>query len=273
MSYRLSLVLLSFCAWLPFTAVQAQAASVLNVSYQSILDLPFQPADLTLSYGENELQFGKLWRPLGWNSAEAPPLVIFIHGGCWLNAFSIDHSFALTSALAQQGFLVWSIEYRRTGDDGGGWPGTFEDVQAGIDFILAQQQQRFDPKRVFIVGHSAGGHLAILAAQKHQGAVQAIGLAAITDIKEYGAGKNSCQRAVTQFMGGTVAQKGSEYKQATPVSFQYTTLIHGSADKIVPVQQSMRKSKRKLLINDAGHFDFLHPDSAAYAALISVITP
>ena len=64
-------------------------------------------------------------------SANAP-LVILIHGGCWLNSFDVNHSRPLATALSQAGFAVWSLEYRRTGDPGGGWPGTLEDIQLAL---------------------------------------------------------------------------------------------------------------------------------------------
>ena len=60
------------------------------------------------------------------------PLVILIHGGCWLNSFDVNHSRPLATALNQEGFAVWSLEYRRTGDSGGGWPGTLEDIQLAL---------------------------------------------------------------------------------------------------------------------------------------------
>ncbi|WJG10317.1 alpha/beta hydrolase [Aliiglaciecola sp. LCG003] len=242
-----------------------------NVSYKSILELPYEDADLTLAYGNDKYQYGKLWRPLNTSDNEASPLVIFVHGGCWLNAYGIDHSFALTSALAKQGYLVWSLEYRRAGDEGGNWPGAFLDVQAGIDFILNQTQEPFDPQQVFVVGHSAGGHLATLAADKRNGSIHAIGLAAITDVAKYGAGENSCQQAVPKFMGGSFAQMPAAYDLATAKSFTHSVLLHGSADSIVPLSQSIQPTGRSVIIPDAGHFDFLHPQSTAFDTLVTTL--
>ncbi|WP_343859996.1 alpha/beta hydrolase [Aliiglaciecola litoralis] len=250
---------------------QADDAEIKNVSYSSILELSYRAADATLVYGDDKHQFGKLWRP-SVKSSGLPALVVFIHGGCWLNAFDIDHSFPLTSALSEQGFLVWSIEYRRTGDEGGGWPGSFQDIQAGIDYILNQSQETFDPNKVFVVGHSAGGHLATLAADQRNGKVTAIGLAAITDVAKYGQGKNSCQQAVPKFMGGSAKQKPDDYAQATAKSFVHSILLHGLADKIVPPSQSSQTKAQTVLIADAGHFDFLHPKSTAFAALLATLT-
>ena len=60
------------------------------------------------------------------------PLVILIHGGCWLNSFDVNHSRPLATALNHAGFAVLSLEYRRTGDPGGGWPSTLEDIQLAL---------------------------------------------------------------------------------------------------------------------------------------------
>ena len=93
-----------------------------NVSFSDVLAVPYREADLTHNYGENQFQFGQLWLPA---TTPARASLVLIHGGCWLNQFDIIHSHGLSSALADAGFAVWSLEYRRTGDEGGAWPGTF----------------------------------------------------------------------------------------------------------------------------------------------------
>lgn len=246
------------------------AQKLINVPYKDVVNLPYNDPDFTLSYGDDPLQFVKLWEPIR-KSEKAAPLVIFVHGGCWLNAFSIDHSLPMTSALAERGFLVGSIEYRRTGDEGGGWPGSLDDVLSGIHFILKQKSTTYNKNRVFVIGHSAGGHLAALAAAKLSGKVNAIGLAAITDIRQYSQGKNSCQKAVHGFMGGTLKDIPLMYDQATPSSFKYTQLIHGTADSIVPIKQSRQAMTKTVEIDGAGHFDFLHPASQAFSELVDMI--
>lgn len=85
-------------------------------------------------YGDDPLHFGELSLPAG-SPGSGHPVVINVHGGCWLSAYPIDHSRALARALAESGFAVWNIEYRRVGDSGGGWPGTFEDVADATDFL------------------------------------------------------------------------------------------------------------------------------------------
>ena len=249
---------------------QMHAQALLNVPYKTIVTLPHKPADKTLSYGDDPLQFVKMWQAHS-SDDKRNPVVIFIHGGCWLNAFSIDHSLPMTSALAQRGFSVWSVEYRRTGDEGGGWPGSFNDIQKAIDFVLKQDGHAGRDNKVFVVGHSAGGHLATLAAASRGGSITAIGLAAITDIARYSNGQNSCQKAVHGFMGGTQQTTPVSYQEATPTSFKFAHLIHGTADSIVPIAQSRQAKTTTIEIEGAGHFDFLHPSSQAFAALVKLI--
>ena len=100
-----------------------------NVTFEEVLQLPFRSSDYRIHYGEDLSQFGGLWLPEGNNKGT----VIFIHGGCWMKEYDIGHSHAFSSAMASAGYAVWSIEYRRTGDLGGGWPGTFMDVISGIN--------------------------------------------------------------------------------------------------------------------------------------------
>ena len=105
-----------------------------GVSFAAVQALDYREADHTLVYGSDPLQFGRLWLPAAVDTQPAS-LVVLIHGGCWMNAYDMAHTFALSTALAQAGYAVWSLEYRRTGDEGGGWPGSYEDVLAGIDYI------------------------------------------------------------------------------------------------------------------------------------------
>ena len=92
--------------------------SVANgVTFEDVEALPRGEPSLILQYGDDPLQFGELWlcEP---SSAAKAPLVILIHGGCWLNEFDLTHLHPLATALAESGFAVWSLEYRRVGDDG-----------------------------------------------------------------------------------------------------------------------------------------------------------
>ena len=83
-----------------------------NVRYKQVTGLDFKPATKKLDYGnmDNGLRYGLLWLPAEVEPGEKSPLVVLIHGGCWLNAYNIEHTYALSTALAQAGYAVWSIE-------------------------------------------------------------------------------------------------------------------------------------------------------------------
>ena len=100
-----------------------------EVKFKAVMDLPTNQPDSKIAYGKNELQFGYLWLP---EQKLHKNLIVLVHGGCWLNAFGVDHSFPMATALSQAGHPVWSLEYRRTGDVGGGWPGSYEDIKLAL---------------------------------------------------------------------------------------------------------------------------------------------
>lgn len=117
----------------------------------------------TAPYGPAPEQTGELYLPAG----DGPhPVVIALHGGFWRPKYSRKHLRPLCALIARRGWAVWNLEYRRVGpEQGGGWPGTFADVAAGID-ALATLDAPVDLTRVVATGHSAGGHLALWAAAR-----------------------------------------------------------------------------------------------------------
>jgi len=253
-----------------------QPAMNSNVSYTSVTELPFTRPNAKLVYGKTnpDLQYGLLWVPDNIAPGETVPLVVLIHGGCWLSQFDIQHSKALGSALAEAGYAVWSLEYRRTGDAGGGWPGSFEDIKKGLAFKSRLQDFPVDPERVVIVGHSAGGHLALLAGAEEHNVEAVVGLAAITDIVEYSRGENSCQAATIDFMGGAYETDPAAYRAANPVDKSlhvHTVLLQGDMDNIVPRAQSQVPGTATVLLEGAGHFDWIHPATPAYQLLLSTL--
>jgi acetyl esterase/lipase len=240
-----------------------------NVPYAKVSALAVKAADELVPYGPDPLQYAAVWRPTEELSTSSK-VAVLVHGGCWLNAYDIQHSYALSTALAQDGFVVWSLEYRRTGDVGGGWPGTFNDVLAGIEKLASYAPLTLN--QAVIIGHSAGGHLALLAGGKLPEVRGVIGLAAITDIVDYAQGDNSCQQVTDDFMGAMPAEAEALYKQANPVNqpmHARTLLLQGDADSIVPLQQASRLSFVPQIEVGAGHFDWIHPGSTAYQRLIT----
>src|ERR1700730_2647404 len=126
--------------------------------------LPATP--VRLAYGPEYLQFGDLYLP---PHAGPHAVIPLIHGGYWRARYDLTLMHGLAEDLARRGYAAWNIEYRRVGDEGGGWPGTFLDVARAVDYIrVLAPQYRLDARRVVPVAHSAGGHLPFcLAARPH----------------------------------------------------------------------------------------------------------
>jgi acetyl esterase/lipase len=241
-----------------------------QVSYPSVTALPFRAPDQQISYGSDPLQHGLLWLSA---TSQAKNLVVLVHGGCWLNAFGVDHTQAMATALSQAGHPVWSLEYRRSGDPGGGWPGSLNDIKLALQQLHLLAEHGINSDRVIIMGHSAGGHLALLAASELPDInwQQIIGLAAITDVSRYALGNNSCQQATNQFMAGLPHERPAAYQQANLIYRSLpdqVLLLQGDADRIVPELQSRLHAVNAEVLVGAGHFDWIHPGSPAFERLL-----
>ena len=244
-----------------------------GVSFDAVLALPVGQPAATLRYGNAPPQYGELWLPAPEPSAAGSPLVVFIHGGCWLNQYGVDHSRPLASALTAKGYAVWAIEYRRVGDPGGGWPGSFEDIRAALRLLVESHPEGVDLQRAVLSGHSAGGHLALLLAaelaadpQPALGLRGVFGLAPITDIARYAEGSGSCNRGAVQFMGDAPSERAAEYAAANPVGRQTlpgTVILLGQEDPIIPYQLP-ELGPHTLVAEPAGHFDWVHPGTPAW---------
>lgn len=256
-----------------------------QVEWADLQSRPVPAADHRMAWGKGPEQFGELRLPQG----EGPhPVAVIIHGGCWRNAFSLEHTAHLASALNDAGVATWSLEYRRLGDEGGGWPGTFRDVVAGFEY-LSRIADRFDLdlERVVAVGHSAGGHLALWLAGRHRQPARewfdngsspdlagVVALAPIANLAGYAADSGSCNRAVTELMAGGPDERPDRYALADPIRRLPVgvpvMLVHGQADPIVPADQSAAYAEKARAAGDdielvtikrAGHFDLIAPFS------------
>ena len=140
--------------------MDASSSALALMTDQDVGQLELGPAGVPVQYGQDPLQFGELSLP---DSGTAPyPVLVWVHGGVWLSAYDIRHSRPLARAFADEGYAVWNLEYRRVGNEGGGWPGTFLDLAHATDFLrqLAVSHP-LDLSRVVVGGHSAGGQLAL----------------------------------------------------------------------------------------------------------------
>ncbi|MGB3726113.1 MAG: alpha/beta hydrolase [Glaciecola sp.] len=247
-----------------------------NVPYKLIPTLFYTPALHTFQYGSHSQQFIQFWPAHGAQAEQYKPrpIAVFIHGGCWLSQFSIQHSYPFTTALSQQGFDVYSIEYRRT-NNGGEWPLALNDIHAAMTIIRGRIGHN---QSVSIIGHSAGGHLAALysASTDAPSKLNYVGLAPILDIAQYSKGENSCQSATASFMQGTLLTKPIEYEQANAVNKDLEGLLSayiftGGNDTIVPIKMATHPQALHINMAQAGHFDWIHPGSTSFAKLVATL--
>ena len=138
----------------------------LNSMASNIFDKEPPTAHARIPYGSDPLNVGDLRLPAG----DGPhPVAVVIHGGFWRAKYTLEHIGHLCAALTAEGIATWSVEYRRLGDEGGGWPNTMLDVGAATDHLREiAPQYKLDLDRVVVMGHSAGGHLAAWVASRHR---------------------------------------------------------------------------------------------------------
>lgn len=127
--------------------------------------IPFRPPTLRAAYGADSSQYGELRVPPG---AGPHPVTVLIHGGCFRAVYAKAQELGpVGDTLAAEGIATWNIEYRRLGEPGAGWPETWLDVGRAVDHLRAlAPAHRLDLSRVIVVGHSAGGHLAMFVASR-----------------------------------------------------------------------------------------------------------
>ena len=203
-------------------------------------------------------------------SSSSLGVITLIHGGCWSNAYDRNHTLPMAEALSTLGYDVWVPEYRRVGDEGGGWPGSLEDIIAAVEFVTDKTG-----RQPIVVGHSAGGHLALRAAQTGLAIDGVVGLAPITDLVSYGAESGSCQSMVARFMGDDAYSPDESYRDASvtlkaidvPVA-----VVIGKEDPIVGATQvAAFDAIQVATVNGAGHFDVIHPETDAFKAVLTAL--
>lgn len=251
----------------------------------ALAEFPEPAADHVIAYGDDPLQFGELRLPEG----DGPfPVIVFMHGGCWMSEYDIAHSRKLADAFPKEGIAVWSLEYRRIGDAGGAWPGTFDDIEAGYAF-LSQLAEQFplDPGRVIVAGHSAGGHLALWIAQRIEEQRSAdiikprgvLGLAPAPDL-EYLYEHGTCDNAAGLLMGGSPEEFPDRYAYGSvanriPQSIRQIAVVGKYDETWRPVGVRYAKAAAEqgapIEVIDApesGHFEMIDPDSTTWPLVL-----
>jgi len=279
----------------------ASAASIVHadpVERDTFAALERPKPAAVLQYGPGSSQAVDVFLPSG----QGPhPVAIFIHGGCWrdLPAAGREQLRPIAAELAKQGIAVWSIGYRRADENGGGYPGTFQDVATAIDQLRSQAAPyNLDASRTVVVGHSAGGHLALWASVRDRlpadsplrdtdafvpGAV--ITLAGVADLKAFG-------RFVPLLRGPGIIERlvperasRDPYADISPAQLPAppgrVVMVSGILDRLVPpyvaddYARLMRRAHSKAVtlidIPGAGHFDLVTPGTPAWKEIAARI--
>ena len=234
-----------------------------------VLDLAGREPDELLRYGDAPEQVAELHRGSGRG------LVLFVHGGFWRSRWDRRHARPLAAALADAGWSVLLLEYRRVGDPGGGWPGTFDDVLAAIAALppLLPAEER---PRTVLVGHSAGGHLALWSQAAHPSPhVDAVvSLAGVADLRAAST-EQLGDGAVGELLGPDGSLDDLDPAQL-PAPTMPTVLLHGDLDDEVPVEHSRRyvaahPSARLVELPGADHYAPIDPRTPAFTTLLAVL--
>lgn len=257
----------------------ANSASTQQTSEQRYKARALQsgPPTLTTRYGADDLRSGQLRLPKG----SGPfPVAVIIHGGCWSADFeTVAGTQAVAEALTARGIATWNIGYRRMGDAGAGWPGTFEDIAAGADYLtVLAKSHPLDLSQVSIIGHSAGAHLAAWAASrakldaKWAPKIKPVSLVIIDGPAALapfvGIDAAVCGRPViVPMMGGTPDEKAAEYKAASPAAHlplgMRQLLVQGQFTPFMaPYAKAAEASGDKVEIlqtDQNDHFDMMTP--------------
>jgi acetyl esterase/lipase len=269
------------------------------IGVEELATLPNPEPTARIPYGEDPLQFGDLRLPAG---AGPHPVAVVIHGGCWRAQYNIDHIGAFSDALTRSGVATWAIEYRRVGNAGGGWPGTFHDVANAVDHLrVVAKDFPIDLDRVAAVGHSAGGHLVLWLGARGKltdvtlrgddplplkGIVSLAGVDNLRRALEEGV----CGDQAAKLVGGTPDEVPERYAEASPIELlpigvpQH--LINGARDPIVPAAfgrdyasagEQAGDSVKLTILPDAGHFELIVPTADVWVqgrdAIVEMLEP
>jgi acetyl esterase/lipase len=264
---------------------------------QDLAKLPAKPADARIRYGDDANQFVELRVPSG----DGPhPVVVLVHGGCFKTYGSVADLAAMGDALKARGVATVNVEYRRLDQRGGGWPTTYTDVGTAVDFLRTLAvPYRLDLNRVVLVGHSAGGHLAMWAAArgrvprgselfmddplKVRGVVDLAGpLDLSSNIDDY---EMLCRDGViTRLMQGRPATSPEHYAQASPgrllpLGIPQVVVI-GAHEEFVPrrfaeayIDAARRAGDRVklVIVPGVGHFEIASPLSSPWSQVEGAI--
>ncbi len=270
-----------------------------------LIKQPAPAANERITYGSDPLQFGELRLPPG--PGKGPfPVVVLVHGGCWSRKLenlpeevtSYELLRPMAAALAEAGIANWNVEYRRRGNAGGGWPGTYLDLAAATDQLRKiAPRYHLDINRVIAIGHSSGGQLALwlaarpklprgsaLYVEKPLALKGVIDIDGPADLAAFRAMEQSMcgGPVITEFLGGAPEQVPERYREGSVTAFMPTGVRQelfvraGANDKwkglIEPHLQLAEKAGDAVKMQvqkGSSHFDGINPQSSSWEAVLS----
>ena len=281
------------------TAVVASSAAgaAAPMSLADYLALSGPAPSATFAYGGAPSQFAELFRPAG---AGPFPVVVLVHGGCWTIEYGgITQMRNVAGALAAQGIAVWNVEYRRVDEAGGGYPGTYQDINAALDKLAAEApRHQLDTSRIVAMGHSAGGQLVQwIAGRSKIGAAsplyhpnpvpvrQVISLGGLADLRnEKALIAASCGRSTAQLAGEPSAARPDVFADTSAAELMpngsRTWLVTGALDTISPPRAAHDYARRAraagdhaevIILPGASHYDEIAASSPAWKLVLPLI--
>jgi len=230
------------------------------------------------AYGSDPSQYGELYRPAGW---QVPGTVVIIHGGFWRARYDASLGRPLARDLSARGYLAWNLEYRRVGA-GGGWPGTLDDVAAGLDHLATLD---VDTANVVAIGHSAGGQLAVWAAGRETPRVAVTGVIAQAGVLDLAtaARQHVGQTAVLDLLDGSPDERPERYAVADPIGHVPLGVpvlcLHSPADDTVPIAQSSAYvaaaaaagADARLVETPGDHYTMIDPSTPDWSLVLEAL--
>jgi acetyl esterase/lipase len=285
---------------LPMCPLQAQNTNPLELVKQAT-----PPTGERLTYGKDPLQFGELRLPEGTGPF---PVAILVHGGCWEvkirnlpeNVTSFELLRPIAAALATAGVASWNVEYRRLGNAGGGWPGTYQDLSRATDYLRElAPRYHLDLKRVVAVGHSSGGQLAVWLGARGKLPKSSLlytnsplplnGVVSVDGPPDLEADRAIEQSVcggpvITDFVGGTPAEFPSRYREGSasgllPIGTKQEIFVASTLGEkwitlfkqYVTAAEKAGDPVRLLTMDGAGHFDGINPNAPASQAVMASV--
>jgi len=281
-----------FVGALAIAALLFAAPASALMDWPDLMRRPMPEPNRHIALGGDPLQSADLWLPAG----PGPyPLVILIHGGCWRSHVAKASIMNwIADDLRRGGAAVWNIEYRGIDWPGGGYPGTFEDVAGAADAVRAQASvYRLRLDRVVVVGHSAGGHLALWLAARAQikpgdplyrarplPIHEAVSLGGLPDLEAASTppGDTCDASSVRGLVGASTAERPDVYADTSPARLPSPSarvvLVNATEDPIAPPEFAQAYAKRmarkgpepeRRVVSGEGHVELISPGSRAWA--------